>query len=681
MSLGSQLARRRGQSKLPDIKLLSCTDWTQGLYTRLDSDRTPQKGLKVSYNVQLDQNGTVAPRPGLKLYGAQPTGTVMGQIYEYVRMDTTVTPNVPQTWLIWMENRSGVGTIVTAKDGSVATVVTGKTYSVTNVKPHFEQIFGKVMITNGVDNLSYMDVQTQTITAYTSLTQPTGVSAVATGIGGTTFTLRYRVTAANQGETAASSAQTVQVSQLRQTWNGTSQFVTFTWNRVAGAQRYNIYVGDTAGSEYFLDSVSDAGSGATQSYVDPGTLAETTTRTAPAGDSTSGPKTTRSTNIKGQIYMVGDSDNPGRIWFGGTGVSALDFSSFNGGGWVEPNKGGKDFPVVVRPFRDGKGTPMAVCISKGTNGAGKRYLLQPSTTTIGNTLITYMAVQEDNGADGTDSPDGVVLLNDALWYPSRLAFKTTNTKAQIQNILSTQGITDNISTDVTNLSSKYMDSCVGLAYNQCIYWALPYSAATNNQIWVLDLRQKGAWMRPWDFAADWLLLYADNTDGKTKFLALVGNKIMEVDPTTATNDNGVSFQTNIASGDVKFSDDGEIWASVIDVTFVFLRPTGNINLTVNANTEDGVVPLSDTMTSASTQSVSAWGRYGWSTIGWSSLPLNIGQIAVSSSKPRRQWTIPVDEECSSITWGVGTVDAGVYYQLAEVIIRYVPIGFKELDNV
>jgi hypothetical protein len=61
--------------------------------------------------------------------------------------------------------------------------------------------------------------------------------------------------------------------------------------------------------------------------------------------------------------------------------------------------------------------------------------------------------------------------------------------------------------------------------------------------------------------------------------------------------------------------------------------------------------------------------------------LNIGQVALSAAAPRRQWTIDVSEECNYITWGVGTVDAGVGYQLAEVIIRYVPIGYKELDNV
>lgn len=672
------LQRQKTAVKPPEIKFNSTLSWDKGVSTRLDADRIGNDSLRVAENVQLTQDGTVAPRPGLRLYGTQPTGIIIGQIFEYVRMNTTVTPNRPETWLIWMENRSGVGTIVTAKDGGTHTVVTGKTYSST-AKAHFEQVYGKVVITNGVDTLSYMDVQTQLITVMSALTQPTGAPTVTqTGLTGTNTTLRYRYAAANLGETAASPAGTVQTIKLREQWNGTTEYVDIVGSRITGASRYNIYVGDQAGFEYYLDSVADPGSGSTFTYRDTGTIAETTTRIAPVGDSTSGPKTLRATNIKGQVYMVGDSDNLGRIWFGGNGESALDFSSFNGGGWVEPNKGGKDFPVKIVAFRDGKGTPMATCLSKGTNGAGKRYLLSPSTTTVGSTVISYMAVQEDNGQDGTDSPDGVIILNDSIYYPSRTGFKTTSTKPQIQNILSTQGISDNISPDVATLSSTAMDSCVGLAHDQVLYWAVPYSASINNQIWMVDLRQKGAWMRPWHIAADWMMLYADNSDGKTKLLILAGNKIYQLDESMATNDNAVTFQTNIGSGDIKFNEDGTMWGSIIDVTFTFLRPQGNINLSVAANTEDGLQTFSDTMPGSANQSVGAWGRHGWSGTGWGGLSPDV--LPLSSAKSKKTWTIPVDEECNTVSWAVSTTDAGVKFQLAEVSIRYVPIGYKEIDN-
>jgi hypothetical protein len=288
-----------------------------------------------------------------------------------------------------------------------------------------------------------------------------------------------------------------------------------------------------------------------------------------------------------------------------------------------------------------------------------------------------MSVQEDNGQDGTDAPDGVVMINDGAFYPSRSGFKTTNTKAQIQNILSTQGISDNISTDVNNLSADYMGSCVGLEHDQRILWALPYSSTANNQIWVLDLRQRGAWVRPWNIAAKWLWKYADNTDGKTKLLALVNNKFMEIDPNTFTNDNGVGFDTNISSGDIRFGKNNES-ASILDVTFYFLRPQGSINLAVNAYTEDGLIPFAQTMPNTANQTISAHGRFGWGGSGFGQVMSSL--IGISAAEPQRKWTIEVEEECDHISWAINTQGAGVYYQLSKVIIRYVPIGFKEVDN-
>lgn len=673
------LTQSNEKVKVPDIEYITPKGWPKGLYTRLDTFQTPIDGLNTTDNVMLNQNGTVGPRPGLRPYGVQPTGTVIGKPFEFVRLDTTVTPNVPETWMIWMENQSGTGRIVYSKDGGSHNVIGTHSYSITG-NPHFEQVYGKVLITTGVDSLSYMDVQTFAITTFTALTTPNAPTVTPTGLTGSTYTLRYRVAAANQGETAASSATSITVSKIRDSWNGTGEYVTITGNRITNAQRYNIYVGDAAGFEYFLDSVVDPGTGSTFTYVDTGAIALTATRVAPTGDSTSGPKTTRATNIKGQVYMVGDTENLGRIWFGGNGASALDFSSYNGGGWVEPNKGGKDFPVKVVPFRDGKGTPMAACLSKGTNGAGKRYLLQPATTTLGDTVISYMAVQEDNGQDGTDSPDGVVVINDGIWYPSRTGFKTSNTKANIQNIISTSGISDNIAPNVTALSALYMDKCVGLAVDQRIYWSLPFASEENNQIWVLDLRQQGAWVLAWQVACSAMWLYADNTDGKTKHLGLVDNQFMEFDQGTATNDDGEAFITNVGSGSIKFGKNGE-WANVLDVTFVFLRPQGDINVTVTAETEDEPVILADTLAGTSTQSVSAFGAYGWSQSGWGNLVPYSLPYAIASSKARRTKRIEVEEEVNMLTWGVGSVDAGVSYQLAEVIIRYVPVGYKEIDDL
>lgn len=689
MGVATNRLGQRAPAAQPKVEFIPVNGFAKGRFSVRGIDEIPVSGLKVTENVQLNATGAVTPMPGFKLYGTQPTGTVIGQVFEFTDMDTSVTPNTPRSWNIWMENRSGVGTVVYNKDGGTHTAATGKTYTITNAKPHFEQVFGKVLIMNGVDNLSTFDVQTKLITPMTNLTTPTIASVTPTSPLTTSpagyLALRYRVTAANQGETAASTAVVGTVNLPREQWDGTTKYTSIVFNRVTGASRYNVYVGTQVGNEFYLDTIEDPGTGTTVTYVDTGTIAETATRTAPAGDSTAGPKTTRGANIKGQIYMVGDSDNPGRIWFGGTGNNVIDFSSYNGGGWVEPNKGGKDLPVRVIAFRDGKGTPMAACLSKGTNGAGKRYLLQPSSTTLGDTSITYMAVTEDNGAEGTDSPDAVAFIDDALIYPSRTGFKSSTTKPSIQNLISTSGISDNISDNVLNLNPAALDKAVQVTNDRRIYFALPFASTSNNQIWVLDLRNGGAWMSPMYVNADWLWLYNDNTLG-TKVLALIGNQFMEMDANTHTSINGVAFPTNVATGGLKLSDDGSIWMSVIDCTFVFEKPQGNINLAIDAYTEDSYatgVPshFADTMTNNNSQAVSAWGRYGWSAAGWGAMSPLALPVAITTSTTRRQWTIPVDEEVNMLTGSLNTTDAGVYYEWSKLIVRYVNVGFKEIDNV
>lgn len=674
------LNTRQTNQKPVTVQYIPLQEWGKGLFTRFDRDRIPLDGLSTSENLRLSQNGTFGPRPGTRLYGTyQPIGIVLGEVFEFVRVES----GLPITYNIWAENRNGMGTVLVNKDGGTPITVTGKNYAVT-APFHFSQGNNRVNITNGVDYLSYMDISTFTITAFASISTPTSTSATASSaLSGTTYVLRYRVAASGSvGETPASAAQTVSVAKLREAWNGSTEYVTFTWNRITTGvmpTRYNIYVGDQAGNEYYLDSVADAGTGTTQSYVDNGSIQTNSLRIAPAGDSTSGPRFTRTTNIKGQIYGVGDTDNPERIWFdGGSTQSNLDFSSFNGGGWVAPNKGGKDFPVRVIAFRDGKGTPMAACLSQGTNGSGKRYLLSPATTTLGSTTISYMSVVEDNGQDGTDAPDSVVFLNDALFYLSRSGIKTSRTSPNIQNIISTSGISDNISTVIQGLNYRVLNKAVSAVNDQVIYFSFANQSSTNNVMYIADLRQQGAWMGPWEIAADWLWQYGDNTQGKSLMLGLVANQFVQFDDTVNTNDVGKVFQTNAASGDITFGKNGES-SSIIDVTFEFQNPQGPINLSVNLSTEDGLLPFNETMKNNSNQIATAWGREGWGGAGWGEVVPTL--LTVNAASQLKQWVIDTGGEvCNRFTWGINTTGIGVDYELTRVIIRHVPVGFLQVDN-
>ncbi len=668
-------------SSPPEIKRISVKDWLKGTVTAFDDGRTPIDGLRASGNMILDQDGTLRPRPSLVRYGTQPTGTVLGELYEFSK----TTAGVTEYYLISVQNVAGTAKVYVSTDGGTWTVCNGKTYS-TTAKCHFLQVDDKVLVMNGSDNLSYLDIPTLTVTPFNALAAATITSAVQTGMAGTTYTYYYQVSAnSTVGETAASATTSVQTSTERDLWVPASQYITVTWPAVTNATSYNVYLATTnpaTGGQAFLVASGING----LSFKDDGTQAINVNVPAPLGDTTAGPKVTRGSFINGQVFLTGDYDNPHYVRFGGTDTSILDFSPFGGGGWTEIGRGTKEIPVRIMPFRDGSGNSRVTVLTKGTNGTGKRYTMNSTTTTIGDTVIAYFEVNEENGQDGTDSPDGVVLYRDSLWYPSRDGFKTSGTKPQLQNVISTETVSETILEDVKNLNSENMEQCVGLSYQDRIYWSLPVGDDTNSEIWVLDLARKGAWMKPWNIAADWMVLYNDNS-GTTHFLVLVDNVIYELTNSQATLDDATVFRTNATSGLIKFSEDGLEWANVIDVTFVILRPQGTLNFTVSGQMEEeeGLSTVgTDQYTSTGT--VAGWGEAGWggspdaalpqtpTIYGWS----NFTVVPVSFGDAQKMLTIEIDEELQWIAWELNTNTAGTYYQLADVVIRYVPIGVKDL---
>lgn len=667
----------------PKIDRISIRDWLKGTVTAFDDGRTPTDGLRASGNMILDQDGTLKPRPSLIRYGTQPPGPVLGEVFEFVRAESGVNVN----YLLAVCLVAGVAKPYYAKDGGSWTIINGKSYS-TTANCHFCQVDNKVLIMNGSDNLSYMDIPTLAVIPFTALSAQGITSAVATVIGGAGITYYYVVTANSSfGETAGSTATSVAVTKERDVWASATEYVTVTWPANASATAtttYNVYlatVNPASGGTATL--IASGISGLT--YRDDGTAAQNINVAAPLGDSTAGAKVTRGSVINGQVFLVGDADNIRYVRFGGYGADVLNFSPYNGGGWVELGRGTKEVPVRVIAFRDGRGNAQITVLCRGTNGTGKRYLLTPNTATIGETVISFFDVTEDNGQDGTDSPDGVILYQDSLWYPSHDGFKTTGTKPQLQNLLSTDTVSETIITDIARLNNKYMDKCVGLAYQRRLYWAVPNGSSTNNEIWVLDLARGGAWMKPWNISASWMSLYNDNS-GSTHHLVYSGGVLYELSDAQAMNDDGSSFPVNATSGLIKFSDDGLVWAKVIDITFILLRPQGAINFTVAGKTEEAELQSVGSGSFVASASVAGWGEAGWGgspeaisphkpqIYGWSDFSV----IPVSYADTQRLVTIEIDEELEWITWELDANSVGTNFQLGDVIVRKVDVGVKDL---
>lgn len=547
---------------------------------------------------------------------------------------------------------------------------------------HYFQIGNKVVIMNGSDPLSYLDINSAVVVPFTALTTPAAPTLSSDGTGGSGFPITYRVTwNSTVGETDASAVLSVDTAKDRDTWSGSDNVVLNLPTIVGSVQSVNVYAGVVAGSEYLIASGI---SPSTTTFTDAGGTAmpQDFTRKFPVNNSTSGPKVSRGSNIGGRAFLVGDKDNPFYVWWGGDPTFELDFTPANGGGNVPVGNGSKDLPTVVKGFRDGKGTSQVTVLCQGTNGDGKRFILTPDQATIGSTILSFYDVTEDNSQDGTDSPDGVIAYGTDLHYPSRDGFKTTGTLPQIQNVLSTRRTSNTIQDSLKNLNNSAMNGCVGLAFEGRLYWALPVNSSTNNEIWVLDLDRKGAWMKPWSIPADWMLLYNDNT-GNTHHLILSDNQIYDLSYSALTTDDGIPFQTNGQSGEIYFSDDKRMWAQLLQVVIVLAAPQGQMNWQITGKTEDSnLQALGDptVFTADTNTSVAGWGEVnpgiiGWAENAWSEVSL----IPTDSSSATQELVIEVDEEVQWASYSWTTTSAGVRYGVSDVILEYVETGVKDLS--
>ncbi len=663
--------------KKPKIESLSYREWTEGTVTSRDDGRTPVKGLRATGNVQLTQDGTIGPRPSLLPYGTALPGTLLGDMFEFVQTTGTTKVN----WIGALFNVSGTVKFYICKDGGTWQVCNGKTFNV-NGSGEFFQIEDKVGICTSLDHFAYFDVNTagltNTVVPTVALTDPSAPTLGATtNLVGTNHKYWYAITKnSTVGQTAVSAYLEVNVKDQRETWvpdGATPQSVTINWTADASAASYNVYMSTVNPSTGALGKLIASGVSGT-TFTDNGSAQTLVSVTAPVVNTTAGPKAIRGTVINGQVFLI-DAEDLHLVRAGGTSAgSLLDFSPFGGGGDIPIGRGTKEFPVAIKLVQSGQGSKITV-FCRGTNGYGKRYVIKPDTLTSGDDVIAFYGVEEDNGEDGTDSPHGVVMYKDDAWYPSRDGFKKTGVKPSLQTMLKTDTISETIEKDVKNLSSQYMDKCVGLAYQGQIYWALPVGSSTNNEIWVLNTKD-GAWMKPWNISATTMTLYNDNM-GNSHFLIVSNNVLYELTESQATMDGSIPVRTNITSGFIKFSENGQDWAKVIDVTFVVQRPQGQLNFTVSGRLKGGNSLASvgnKSFTSSST--VAGWGEAGWggapsAIYGWS----NFDVVPVAYADASRNVTIKVNKLCKWITWELNTSTSGVNYQLTDVIIRYVKVGY------
>lgn len=560
-----------------------------GYISTIANSRRPRTSLSDLTNMEIVQDNVPQPRPPLVRYGTQPTHTVIGRgSYRYNGVRGQ----------LFMMNVSGAGTVYYQTDGGSFTQVTGATYSVTPLWAGFRQTTNRVYIFNGVDNLSYIDLTTMTITTYTSLTQPAAPSGTAStnlASGTKPYNYYYAVTAINNvGESQASTASSaINVNDIRDNWSANSSIaktVTVTWTAVSGATAYTIYGGDSPTTLYEIITFTNLTS---LSFTDDGSQTLNPYKTAPQSNATQGQvfNWMYVDKTDAQTYGV-TSDN--KLYYSAAGTG--DFSPLNGGGYITIDQGGDTQLNFVDGFRTGKGDPVITTSSRGAAGKGRIDHLTPDSATFGSQTIFFFDVIEANGQSGTYAPRATVKAGDNIYYPTGTDFETTGTSQNVVNILTNLSIGQDIIPDIEQINLLSLQNASGVEYQNKVYFALPVNSTTNNQIWYKDLTRKGLWVLRWNVAATDIWLYEDNSGLAHLCILRSDNLILEFTRigSTPTTDDGVAFSTRCAFSSLVWDADGITLGNVQDQYYKFLQPQGNIMVNTYGLTKRGSVTNSGT---------------------------------------------------------------------------------------
>lgn len=619
--------------------------------------RMPFDALADLTNMTLDQDNLPRPRESLVLYGEQPLGKGVG-FGTFIK----IVNGLPQKWDISMQVIGSVGKIHVRKDGEAWVAASGADNSYDkDAVVNFCQSGNRVYISNRSNNMSYYNIATGAIIVYNSLSTPSTPTATGTGLTGTNYTYYYRVSANNAvGESAASVADVEQVSKVRDSWTSASEYVTISWSAVSGATSYNIYVGTIAGEEQYLASTTGV------TFKDDATLTPNAFKLAPAGNSTSGPILAYMWNKDGQLFGVGDKVNPDYLWYDGGSTQVGNFSPFAGGGNVSINPGGDTVPQAVRSFRTGKGDPAVTVLSSGVAGIGKMHHVVFTTTTFDGNVITVPNVQEANGQGGTVSARSVIELNNSLHYLTGQNFQSTGSSQNINNVLTTNSIANDILPDVRKINLANAHKTVGLAFEGKAYWSLPVGGEDNNQIWIKDYTRGGIWIMPWTISAQFMWLSESNDSGNVHFCIYDGEHILEFSRSVYSQDNGVPFRGRVAHEGLVWSDSGMTMAAIQEQRFKFLQPSGSIQVNAFGLDEDGQTDTLATETYTQSASFTGWDQYMWDDMvlltEWDG---DVGLIDFTSMQ-LAVVLLEIDETLNQLGWEVTFDSPGVDFLLSTV---------------
>lgn len=484
---------RLGNTENPKRKDEMVVGFTGGINLFQDENSIKDSELTEGRNIILNVDG-ISPRPGTLNYGTESGDRVLGA-FSYYKSDGTRE---------LLRFAKGANNKLQKYVSGTPTDIGTATYDADS-RMNFVQANDKVYIFNGTNSLSYYDGST--ITVFSALTTPEGLTVTPAGTPGTT-TYSYRVSAFNTtGETLACTS--VNTTTGNATLNATN-YNALAWTATAGATGYNIYGRFATGlSETYMGTVY------TNSFNDRGASENEPSLSIlpPEANSTEGIIGSMPILAMSRIFTAGIKNYPSRLAFSGTLQNIGNFSNptFGSGGIDVFKNDGAEITSIIG-FQGG------VIVHKGNA------IYKFSFTSDG-----LQQLEEVVKGFGSCSHRATKHVENDIIFPvkkdGRLAFFSLgNQENYVATVLRTNELSIKVEPLLRDVSFDSLDNSCATYFDNLYMCAVTKSGSTvNDRVWILDTRF-GSWVYwegitpncfvTWiDSSGDEALYYGDEATG------------------------------------------------------------------------------------------------------------------------------------------------------------------------
>lgn len=626
--------------------LLEIKSNKRGVNKLLQEARVRPDESVEAINLLQVEDGLWKNKWGAEYYGAALASEIDGAT-EFLRSDLTTEVCVVSGGKFYTSQNGGVW----SEKGSLGFTP--------GIQCYFMQIGGFLYIANGTDPLTRYNGTT--LLVYTEISTPGGLTASLTGSSTTgSFTYYAEVTALNDvGETVGSTEASKTINKHRDTWDTTkNEGITWSWNAVSGASRYQLYISDQTGYEALLTSTT------TTSFTDNGSLQINPYITPPLQNTTTAPKFKSMVVSGNRIWAANDPNSPYTVYFSGTGTNIGNFSDFYGGGWINLEKGGREIPQKVLHYQTGGGMGIATVLCKTPEGRGSIWQISIDSLTVGDTTFSVPSANKIIGSFGTESLLSVTpTIKDFMFFNRKGIFKT-GPKQNFYGILITEEQSVNIRPYIRNLTGSALENVAAYTYDGKVFFAVPNGSNTNNNIIIWDL-ERSNWSVYWTNAVKQFLEYTD-TNKVTHFLYVpVGGKQLAELNENFEGDFGVAYRTSYASGRLPARKYWNQFAKVDKAYIKLGNPKGTINFEVSGTGKTKAFTSLGTRTI--TSGLSNTGM-GWDPMGSVLMGDTAGAPTFFSDSAQKKY-IKIRKELNDVQFRVSSNTYGTAYTIQGFLLE------------